>query len=155
MVHEWAHCPDKAASYQLPIATAFWVIWILPVEECSSLMQNLMWICCSTHSVILNAVATTQYTCLVNGIYCPYWLVQWIHHCSCICIPIYSPWLPGYINGMQTVLILTVSGLFPDRPLIYRHMYVPTCVCVYGEKEGDRERKREGCLNCIIKVVIL
>ena len=29
-------------------------------------------------------------------------------------IPVHSPWLPGYINVMQTVLImLTMAGLFP------------------------------------------
>ena len=33
---------------------AFWVIWIVSTEECSSLTQNLMQICCSTCSVILN-----------------------------------------------------------------------------------------------------
>ena len=34
-------------------------------------------------------------------------------------IPIYSPWLPGYIDVMQTVLILTIAGLFLDRPCTY------------------------------------
>ena len=61
MMHELAHCHDEASDLQLPIAAAFWTIWIVSVEECSSLMQNLMQICCSTHSVILNATAT-QYT---------------------------------------------------------------------------------------------
>ena len=28
--------------HQLPIAAAFWIIWIVSMEECSSLMQNLM-----------------------------------------------------------------------------------------------------------------
>ena len=33
-------------------------------------------------------------------------------------IPVHSPWLPGYIDVAQTVLvILTMGGLFPDRPL--------------------------------------
>ena len=32
---------------------AFWIIQIFSVEECSSLMQNLMQICCLTCSVIL------------------------------------------------------------------------------------------------------
>ena len=32
-------------------------------------------------------------------------------------IPVHSPWLPGYINVAQTFLIiLTMAGLFPDRP---------------------------------------
>ena len=65
MMHEWAHCHDEAANHQLPIAVAFWIIPIVSAEECSSLMQKLMQIHCSTHSVILNAM-TTQYTCLLN-----------------------------------------------------------------------------------------
>ena len=32
-------------------------------------------------------------------------------------IPVHSPWLPGYIDVTQSILIiLTVAGLFPDRP---------------------------------------
>ena len=35
-------------------------------------------------------------------------------------IPVHSPWLSGYIDVAQTVLIiLTVAGLFRDRPGIY------------------------------------
>ena len=52
VMHERAHCHDEAANHQLPIAAAFWIIWIVPVEECSSLTQNLMQISCSTCSVI-------------------------------------------------------------------------------------------------------
>ena len=49
----------------------------------------------------------------------PHWLVQWSHHCSHTCIPVHSPWLPGHVNVMQTVfIILTMAGLFPDRPCI-------------------------------------
>ena len=48
-MHEWAHYCDKAANHQLPIAVAFWIIQIVSIEECPSLMQNLMQICCSTH----------------------------------------------------------------------------------------------------------
>ena len=34
-------------------------------------------------------------------------------------IPVHSPWLPGYIDIMQTILIiLTVVGPFPERPHI-------------------------------------
>ena len=48
-------------------------------------------------------------------------------------VPVPSPWLPGYINVVQTVpVILTMAGLFLDRP----HMYNLDCghsirVCVY------------------------
>ena len=52
-----------------PYLEAFWMP-IVSLEEWSSLMQNLMQIYCSIHSVILNVIAT-QYTCLVNGIYHP------------------------------------------------------------------------------------
>ena len=69
---------------------AFWIVPIISAEECSSLMLNVMQICWSIHSVILNATAT-QYTCSLSGIYCPHWLVQWSHHRSHMCIPVHSP----------------------------------------------------------------
>ena len=47
VMHEWACC-DEAASHQLPIGVAFWIIWTVSTEGCSTLMQNLMQICCST-----------------------------------------------------------------------------------------------------------
>ena len=82
-------------------------------------------ICYSTCSVILNATAT-QYTCLLNGVYCLHWLVQWSRFCSGICIPVHYPWLPGYVDVVQTILvILTMAGLFPDRPHV---MLVVICV---------------------------
>ena len=71
MMHELAHCCDEAANHQWPIAVAFGVIQIVSMEECSGLRQNLMQIHCSTHSVILNVMAT-QYTCSVNSIYRPH-----------------------------------------------------------------------------------
>ena len=86
-MHEWVCCHDEAANHQLPIAEAFWIIWIVSMEECSSLMQNLMNICCSTLSVILNVTAT-QYKCSLNGVYHPHWLAQWSRHCSCLHIPV-------------------------------------------------------------------
>ena len=78
VIREQAYCCDEAASYLLLIAVAFGIIWIVSMEECSSLMQNWMQICCSTCSVILNATAT-QYTCSLNSIYHLHWLVQWSH----------------------------------------------------------------------------
>ena len=68
MMCEWAHCCDEAASHQLPIAAAFWIIWKVSMGECSSIMQNLMQTCCCTCLVILNVMAT-QYTCSLNGIH--------------------------------------------------------------------------------------
>ena len=73
------------------------------------------------YSVILNAMAT-QYTCLLNRVHCPHWLLQWGHHCSHMQIPVHSTWLPSYINVIQTVLvILTVAELFPDTLRISNH----------------------------------
>ena len=120
LLHEQAHCCDEAANHQLAIAAAYWIIQIVSAEECSSLMQNLMQIHCSTLSVILNSISR-QYTCLLNGIYCSHWLLlQWSCHCSHINIPVHSPSLPGYFNVMQTVpVILTMAGLFPGRPCLY------------------------------------
>ena len=109
---------DEATNHRLPIAVVFWIIQIVSVEECLSLMLNLMQISCSTCSVILNVVAT-QYTCSLNSVHCPHWLVQWSHHCSHMHIPVHSPWLPGYIDVTQTVLIIsTMAGLFLDRPYV-------------------------------------
>ena len=100
----------------------FWIIQIVCIvskEECSSLTQNLMQIHCSTHSVILN-VRTAHYTCSLNGVHQPHWLVQWSRHCSRMSILVLFPWLPGYSNVMQTIfIILTRVGVFPDRPRTY------------------------------------
>ena len=71
MMHEQAHCCDEAANHQLPVAVAFHIIKIVSTGECSSLTQNLMQICCSTCSIILNATAT-QYMCSLKGIYRPH-----------------------------------------------------------------------------------
>ena len=138
MIPEHLHC-NEAANHQLPIALAFWITKRVSVAECSSLTQNLMQIHCCTHSVILN-VMTTQYTCSLNGVYHPHWLVQWSCHCSPMCIPVHSPWLPGYIDVVQIVLvILSMAGRFLDRLYVYIHTYTHTytylythmCVCVY------------------------
>ena len=121
VMYEWACCRDEAANHQSTIAVAFWIIQIVSVEECSSLMQNLRQIHCSACSVILNVVAT-QYTCSLNSVYHPHWRGQWSHHCSRMHIPVHSPWLPGYIDVEQTVfIILTMAELFLDR----------LCTCVY------------------------
>ena len=67
------------------------------------------------YSVTLYVMAT-QYTCSLNNVYHPHWLVQW-SHCSCMCIPVHPPSLPGYIDVVQTVLvILTMARHFLDRP---------------------------------------
>ena len=80
-MHEWVSCCDESANHQLPTASAFGISQIVSTEECSSLTQSLMQICCSTCSVILYETAT-QSTCSLNGIYRPHWLGQWSRHCS-------------------------------------------------------------------------
>ena len=52
-MHEWAHCLSK-----LSIAAAFWIIWIVSVEECSSwkkiwckLIAALSYFECDSHTV--------------------------------------------------------------------------------------------------------
>ena len=83
----------------------------------------------------------TQYTRSLNGIYCPHWQLQWSCHCSHACIPVHSPWLPGYIDVMQTILIiLTMTGLFPDTPhiyvCIYISIYVYTHLYIYVKRDS-------------------
>ena len=90
------HVVVRKLPIRLSRAVAFWIIWVVSAEECWSLMQNLIQIRCSTHSVILNTTAT-QCTCSLNSIYHPHWLVQWNHHCSCTHIPVHSLRLPEYI----------------------------------------------------------
>ena len=71
------------------------------------------------YSVIWNAMAT-QYTCSLRSFYHPHWLVNWSCHCSCMHIPVQSPWLPGYIDVVKTVLvILTMGGVFLDRLFVH------------------------------------
>ena len=124
VMYEGAHCRDAAANHQFPIAAAFWIIWIVSTEKCWNLTQNLMQIYCSTHLVILNAMAT-QCTCSLNSVYHPHWLAQWSRHCSHMHFPVHPPWLQGYINVTQTILILTVAGLFSGQTF-YAHIYTHT-----------------------------
>ena len=122
---------DEAANHQFPIAAAFWIIWIVSMQKCSSLTQNVMQICSSPHSVILNATAT-QYACSLNRAYHPHWPVQWSRHCSPMCIPVHSPWLPGYMDVAQTVLIiLTMAGLLLED-YIYLDMKVYIALAIMG-----------------------
>ena len=116
IMHEQVCFHEEAADHQLPMAVTFWIIQIVSVEECSSLTQNSVHIQRTTCSVILNVTAT-QHTCWLNNFYCPHWLAQWSRLCSHTHIPVHSPWLAGYINVTQTVLvILTMAGLFLDCP---------------------------------------
>ena len=77
------------------------------------------------YSDILNTMATQYIHMLTQQQWPPHWLVQWSHHCSLMCFPVHSPWLPGYIDVTRTVLvILIMTGLFPDRP----HRHLPICL---------------------------
>ena len=60
MMHEQVHCCDEAAKHQSPIAVAFRITWIVFAEECSSLMQNLMQIHCSTQSFWIRQPRSTR-----------------------------------------------------------------------------------------------
>ena len=120
MNHERVCCHDEAANHQLPIAAASWIIWIVSVEECPSLMQNLMQIHCCT---LLGHFECDSHTVhmLNGGVYRPHWLVQWSHHCSRMHIPVHSPWLPRYTDVAQTVLLmLTIVGLFAWLPSAWK-----------------------------------
>ena len=121
----------------------FWILWTVSVEECSSLTQNLIQIHCSTCSVILNVMAT-QCTSSLNGVYHPHWLVQWSHHYSHMHSPVHCPWLPDYIDIVQTVLIvLTIAGLFLDRPGMYIRY-------IYDSINSSKFKKKKGSVNFTI-----
>ena len=96
-MQERACCCDEAASHQLPRPAAFWIIWSfrrgISKLNVKSDADSLLYLL----SLILNGMAI-QYTCSPNGIYSSHWLVQWSHHCSQVCIPVHSPWLPGYTD---------------------------------------------------------
>ena len=115
MMHEQEYC-DEAAHHQLPIAGAFCIIRIVPMGRMFKLNSKFdadSWLYSLSH------FECDGYTCSLNGVYHPNWLVQWSPHCSCLCIPVHSPWLPGYIHVVQTILvILTMDGHFLGRPHI-------------------------------------
>ena len=94
------------------------IIWLVSMEECWSLMQSMMQMHWSTCSVILNAMAT-QYTCSLNGVYHPHWLVQWSHHYSHMHSSPLSLAARLHRCHANVPIILTVAGLFLDRP----HMF--------------------------------
>ena len=118
MMHEQAHCCDEAANHQLPMAATSWIIQIVSMEECLCLKENLMQIFCSTHSVILNVMAT-QYTCFAQW-HLPPLLTStvksslFIHvHSSPLSLASRFHWCHANL-----LIILTMAGHFPDRPHI-------------------------------------
>ena len=120
-MHEQVCFGDEAANHPLPIAVAFWIIQV-STEECSSLMQNLIQIHCSTQSF-----------CCDN--HTVHMLTQW-----CLPPPLVSTTkssLFTYAHSStlslaarlyhvsQTVLvILTMVGLF-----LGNLVHIPHCIC--------------------------
>ena len=85
-------------------------------SDAGSLLYLFSHFGCDSHTVPL----LTQWC-----VYCPHWLIQWSHHCSCMRITVHSPWLLGYIDVTENVLImLTVVGLFLDRPRVLLYFYL-------------------------------
>ena len=71
-------------------------------------------------------MTATQYTCSLNSVYCLPLTSQQSDHCSQTHIPVCYSCLPGYIDVVQTVLlILTMAGLFWTY-LVYVYIYIHT-----------------------------
>ena len=124
----WWSCQSPAAHScgLLNHPNSFLIIQTEHSEECSSLMQIFLQIHCSTCPVILSVTAT-QYACSLNGIYHPHWLVQWSRHCSHLCIPVHSPWLPVYSKVDPNCSHYINNGRFSGQ--------ICVCVCVCIERE--------------------
>ena len=60
LMHEQGRCHDAAASHQLPIAVAFWIICMVSMVEFSSLKQNLIQIPCSTQPFWMRQTHSTH-----------------------------------------------------------------------------------------------
>ena len=101
---------------------ALWITWIVSMEECPSLTQNLMWfVALLTQSFWVRWPHSTQAHSMVSTTA----TVQYSYHCSRMCIPVLSPWLLGYLDVVQTGLIIVMmAGPFPDRPLIYTSVWI-------------------------------
>ena len=137
-------------------------------EECSSLMQNLIQIHWSTQSFWMTA---TQYTCSLNNTYWPHWLVQWRCHCSCLCVPVLSSWLPGYLvatwaqlnqnlprNSMsafrfQSVLIWVPLNAEPDTISLVQFCYPLFTTKILTLFYGKLQEVFHGCSVRSISVV--
>ena len=142
VMHERAHCHDEAASHQLPTAAAFWIIWIVSMEECSSLMQNLMHIHCSTHCLfecdghtvhmltqrrpLPPLTSTVKSSLFVHVRSSPLSLAVRLHRCC-----------------METVLIrLTELDFFLDRLYLYIYIYLSIYhLSIYLSIFREREKR--------------
>ena len=73
VMREEVHCHDEAATHQLPTASAFWIMWIVSMEECSSLTQNLQ----DTRNIV-HRTMTSQWCRLVALLAQSFWM-PWPH----------------------------------------------------------------------------
>ena len=111
-MHKRAHCRDEAANHQLPIAAASSFpggkFKLNTKFDADLLFYSRSHFECDGHTVHM----LTQWHLL------PPVISTVNHHCSHMHFPVYSPWLPGYINVTQTILdILTWQGfLWTDLP---------------------------------------
>ena len=72
-------------------------------------------------------------------------------------IPVHSPWLPGYVDVGQTVLVvLTMVGLFLDRPyMLYIKMYACHCRTLCQCCLGRVGRVEENLIRSLLTKVCL
>ena len=111
-----------------------------------------MQIYCSTHSLVLHAMAT-QYTRSLSSVYYPHWLLQWRRHCSCMLIlffkyislimllqlphffsPLYSPLCCTHLPPAFPLLsscpwVLHISSLPSPLPILF--FTFPCVFCTY------------------------
>ena len=125
-------CQKLCMSQDAWVITLWWWSCLSPVAHCCSLLNHLNslhggmfkfnakfdahsllyslihfeWNCCTVHRLTQRRLQLL----LTNTV--KWSLFTQVH-------PVHSPWLPGYINVAPTILILTMSGLFLDRPHIY------------------------------------
>ena len=105
LMQEWVRCCDEVANHRLPTAVAFGIIGIVSAEGCSSLSKtSCRFIAQLTQSFwmwwLQNKHAHTRASTT------PKWLAQWSGHCSHTRIPVHFPWLPGYMDVIQNILII-------------------------------------------------
>ena len=81
--------------------------------------------------LILNVMAT-QYTCSLNSIYRPHWLVQWSRHCSPMCIPVHSPWCQVTLTLHKPFSLYKQRlDFFLEWPHKCMYIYVCMYVCTH------------------------
>ena len=76
-------------------------------------MKNLIRIHCSTQSFSMQWAHSTHFHSTASTAPTDQYSEVVIVH---ICSLVHPGWLPGYINVTHTVIILTMAGLFLDRP---------------------------------------